>query len=146
MLPDLKTLLKYRHPNVIKSYMRTYSVDETKATELFEDMLSYLWLSRKHESDRKNQPQNTSFQFQFVMHEEMRDIDNMWHNFILYTHDYTNFCLETFNEYLHHVPDVAETMVQTNEEFATELNKYLSYVYDNLGQEAITRWFSRHLI
>jgi hypothetical protein len=145
MLPDLDTLLNYKHTKVIQSYIRNYSVDESKASELFKDMLRYLWLSRKHAFDQEQQPKNKDLQFQFVMHEEMRDIDNMWHNFILYTRDYTSFCVQTFGEYLHHVPDIAETIIQTNEEFALELHKYLSYVYDHLGEETIKRWFSSYI-
>lgn len=145
MLPDLTTLLNYKHDKVISSYIRTYQVDIDKASQLFEDMLKYLWISRKHTLDRQESPQQEDFHFQFVMHEEMRDIDNMWHNFILYTQDYTQFCTYFFGEYLHHVPDVAETMIQTENEFSTDLEKYLTYVYDHLGEETVRNWFSIHL-
>jgi hypothetical protein len=146
MLPDLSSLLNYSHEKVIKSYIRTYSVDDHKASELFSDMLRYLWISRKHSLDRKHHPDQEFLKFQLVMHEEMRNIDNMWHNFILYTQDYTQFCIQYFGEYLHHMPDVAETMLQTDEEFSMNLERYLSYVYDHLGEETIHRWFSVHLV
>lgn len=145
MLPELTELLNYKHQNVIKSHIRTYAINEYKASTLFDDMLRYLWISRKHMFDRKQSPELETLKFQFVMHEEMRDIDNMWHNFILYTNDYTQFCLKYFGEYLHHVPDVAETMSQTRDEFATDLEKYLSYVYDHLGEDTMRRWFAVHL-
>lgn len=146
MLPDLTLLLKYTHTKAINSYIRNYPTDESMAYELFIDMLRYLWITRKHTQDRLKYPQEEAFQFQFVMHEEMRDIDNMWHNFILYTRDYTDFCVKYFGEYLHHVPDVSETMLQTDDEFSIELERYLSYVYDNLGEQTVRRWFAVHLV
>lgn len=145
MLPELSKLLNYKHEKIIKSYMRTYHVDERRATELFEDMLRYLWVSNKHNSDCQLYPEQEHLTFQCVMHEEMRDIDNMWHNFILYTNDYTQFCVKYFGDYIHHVPDIAESIVQTNKEFSVDLEKYLNYVYDHLGEEVVRRWFSVHL-
>jgi hypothetical protein len=142
MLPDLNTLLNYKHPNVVRSFVRSLNIDDDIAHELFNDMLRYLWLARKHAHDLAANPDNEALQFQLVMHEEMRQIDNMWHNFILNTHDYTRFCHDYFGEYLHHVPDMADIIQQTNDEFAVDMEKYLSYVYDQLGEETVRRWFA----
>jgi hypothetical protein len=142
MIPALEQLLAYRHPGSIKNYMRTYGVDNLIAEELFIDMLKYLWVSTKHRSEVEHNPQDPSLQFNFVMHQEMRDIDNMWHGFILYTQDYMAFCDKFFGVYLHHVPDVAEGITISDEEFATDMANYLSYIYDNLGEGTMRRWFS----
>jgi hypothetical protein len=32
-------------------------------------------------------------------------VDDAWHEFILMTHDYSQFCRRAFGRYLHHVPD-----------------------------------------
>lgn len=145
MLPDLSILLNYKHEKVIQSFIRTYDIQENIAIELFEDVLRYLWIAKKHDLDKKQYPREEAYQFQFVMHEEMREIDNMWHNFILYTHDYTEFCHTYFGEYLHHVPDIAETTTQSADEFSADLEKYLSYVYDNLDETTVHRWFGMHI-
>src|SRR5258708_17750179 len=42
MLPKLEELLKFRHSNVIQSYVRTRGGDEEKAGILFVEMLKYL--------------------------------------------------------------------------------------------------------
>jgi hypothetical protein len=34
-------------------------------------------------------------------------VDDLWHEFILYTHDYSNFCRLAFGQFLHHTPAVA---------------------------------------
>lgn len=33
-----------------------------------------------------------------------RDVDNLWHSFILFTKDYANFCDKTAGYFLHHLP------------------------------------------
>lgn len=142
MMSPLSEVLKFTHQKVIESFARNHNVSEKKACLLFEDMLRYLWLSKKHELDRIHKKDDPALAFQFVMHEEMRDIDNMWHNFILYTHDYIDFCNHYFGEYLHHIPDISEQLVSTPEQFENDLYLYLSYVYDHFGESIVKRWFA----
>ena len=142
MLPDLDVLMQYQNLRVIQSFMRDYAVSEAKATELFQDVLRYLWITKKHALDKKQFPENADIQFILVMHEEMRQIDEMWHNFILYTYDYMTFCNTYFGEFLHHQRDMAETMIQTHAGFSDDLTHYLTYVYDQLGESVVKRWFA----
>jgi len=144
MLPILSDLLQYQHPKVIQTYIRAYQIEERQARALFEDMLTYLWISTKHDFDRQAQPDNVHLQFHFVMHEEMRPIDDMWHNFILYTRDYTIFCNQYFGSYIHHQPDIAIDHVPTQSEFTDNMEKYLAYIYEHLGEATLLRWFAKH--
>jgi len=145
-LPDLEEVLAYRHPKVIRAYQRDFPHLRDQAENLFREALKYLWLSRKHQLDCESRPNDSALDFPFFMHEEMRDIDNMWHTFLLYTQDYTDFCRRFFGDYLHHQPDIADAVVQTNQEFGADLEKYLSYVYDQLGEETVRAWFAMHLV
>ncbi len=145
MLPNLNTLREFRYLPVIKSFQRNYGVSEDDANKLFDNVMRYLWISRKHEQDRSENPDDTNLQFTFVMHEEMRSIDNMWHEFILHTQAYMDFCQQYFGHYLHHLPNIAETLIHTEGEFSLEMEKYLSYVFDNLGEKTVREWFSMHL-
>ncbi|MBC7542688.1 MAG: hypothetical protein H7338_08155 [Candidatus Sericytochromatia bacterium] len=146
MLPSLEQVLAYRHDGVIRNFQRNFPHLESVAPQLFTEMIRFLWLSRKHESDLQAQPEAAHLNFLFVMHTEMLDIDNMWHAFILYTKDYMAFCETYFGEYMHHEPDVAETEPQTPEEFAVDLGLFLSYTYDTLGEVTVRRWFGSHLL
>ena len=80
------------------------------------------------------------------MDDEMRDIDQMWHVFLLYTEDYMNFCHKFFGEYLHHQPDIVPTLekgvVDAAESFTANLEKFLDYNYDILGEDVVRRWFA----
>jgi hypothetical protein len=35
-----------------------------------------------------------------------REVDEVWHTFILFTRDYTSFCNDVFGNYLHHQPSL----------------------------------------
>jgi hypothetical protein len=145
-LPDLEELMQYKNALVIRRFKRNCPDHADSAEQLFEDILRYLWLNRKHEIDLKQAPQNPALHFNCVMHKEMRMIDEMWHTFILITIDYHNFCEKYFGNYMHHVPEVGDEVDDTKNidinQFAKELRLFLNYTYDNLGSETLTRWFS----
>lgn len=144
-LPDLNDLLEYQNPLVIKRFKQNHPNDAERSDILFSDMLRYLWLCEKHESDRKKNPSDPRLDFIPVMHEEMRAIDNMWHEFILITRDYQQFCLQYFGYFLHHEPNMNEQLNYSEQEFFESLQLFLSYVYDELGQEVLMQWFGEHL-
>ncbi|MGM9454806.1 hypothetical protein ACTAZI_15890 [Legionella bozemanae] len=144
-LPNLRLLLEYKNPLVVERFKQNFPGFSASAEQLFTDMLKYLWLSVKHEYDLKANPGNPELQFIPVMHEEMRPIDNMWHEFILITLDYHEFCNHYFGEYLHHVPNMREKLQFTEEDFTNQLELFLNYIYEQLGEETLTRWFNEHL-
>lgn len=144
LLP-LANVLNYKNARVVERFQRRHPQYHDQADELFEDMLRYLWLCKKHEQDRSVNPDHPALQFICVMHEEMRIIDEMWHEFILITKDYAAFCQDYFSDFLHHVPNVNDDMPMSPEQFEQELHLYLSYVYDHLGEATLRRWFSDYL-
>lgn len=59
-----------------------------------------------------------------------REIDEFWHNHILYTRNYLQDCLNIFGHYLHHEP------VSSNEDSQQLINDYLKtkqYYFDEFG-------------
>lgn len=145
MLPELDHLLKYHHEPVIQAFVRNLNMPESQAKELFQDMLIYLWISTKHALDKKANPDDPALDFSFVMHEEMRQIDEMWHQFILYTRSYSDFCQHYFGQFIHHEPDIALGSAPEEKQFSEDMEKYLLYIIDNLGEEILYRWFGQHL-
>lgn len=141
----LSEVLNYDNQLVIRRFKAVFPEKAEQADDLWVNMLKYLWLCKKHESDAKAFPHDPNLQFTCVMHQEMRDMDEMWHAFILITKDYADFCYRYFGEFLHHVPNVREEIPQTAEEFEAELHLYLSYVYDNLGADTVRSWFASYL-
>mgnify|MGYP001184546151 CR=1 FL=1 len=141
LLPDLDQLLAFRHERAIQRFQRDFPALADQGEVLFADVQRFLWLSRKHEFEQQARPGAEDLDFLLVMYEEMRDIDNMWHAFILYTKDYGEYCQRFYGEMMHHQPDVATTRPQTPEQFQADLSKFLSYAYDNLGEAVVRRWF-----
>ena len=145
-LPNLTSLLKYENANVLKLYVQNYPNNKLKAEDAFREMLKYLWLAKKHCYDIKREPDNVELPPRCVMLRSMREIDEMWHEFILFTKDYTAFCQQYFGEYLHHFPNIFDTMPISRDEENEEIAKLLPYIYDNLGEETMRIWFADYLV
>ncbi len=145
MLPTLEKVLEYKNPSVLARYLKDYPDNELKAEDAFNQVLKFLWLCQKYAADKKNHPNDESLNFMCAIHTEMTEIDDMWHTFILFTKDYTNFGMKYFGTYLHHAPSTAEDKKLSPEEFKIDLEHYLSYVYDNLGEETLRKWFAKYL-
>ncbi len=85
---DLHRVLAYRHPELIVRLEEKLNIPEQEASELFDDLKRFLFLCATQEerlgpTDR---------------------IDEAWHNFILFTKDYRNFCTDILGKFVEHVP------------------------------------------
>ncbi len=147
-LPNLKELLMYKNENVIKRFCIRYPNRSCEADLIFQDMLQFLWLGQKLRNDKMRDSENPAFSFTAVMHEEMRIIDEMWHDFILMTQDYHDFCINYFGNFIHHqvnMRDELQNDIELNtDNFLEETERYFSYIYDNLGEKVLYRWFKEH--
>lgn len=138
---SINEILNFNHPALFERYNKTYPDNKLSAQEAVNEVIKYLWLTQKHQLDKLNFPDNKELDFICSMYPEMCEIDDMWHTFLLFTKDYTDFCIKHFGQYIHHTP-------KTNEEpyniqyFEIEFTRYLSYVYDNLGEETVKKWFA----
>jgi hypothetical protein len=146
MLKSLEEISSYSHPAVVRRFQKEHPDHAEQAEQLFKDLLIFFWASKKHSLDRKKNPDDDALNFIFIMDAEMRYIDQMWHIFLLYTKDYMEFCANNFDEYLHHLPDVVPTFKKGSFEFNSNLEKFLSYIFDNLGEEVVRRWFAQSLL
>ena len=142
MLCKLEDILNYKNPDVVKRFQKDFPKKAEKAEELFTDLMRFFWGTKKHLSDRTLNPANPEYDFIFIMDEDMRDIDQMWHIFLLYTRDYMNFCEQYFGSYLHHQPDLVPIFEKSGFKYETNLEKFLNYNYDLFGETVIQRWFS----
>ena len=78
------------------------------------------------------------------MYPEILRIDDMWHIFILHTRDYAEFCHRYFGRFIHHEPLPPDPPRERDEsEVNTELETFLSLLYDELGEATVRRWFRR---
>lgn len=131
-LPHLNRLMKYKNESVIERYMKEYGRSRKNANRNFSELMKFFWLFQraKIKGDR----------VQCGIYPSMLQIDEMWHTFLLFTKDYTNFCKDYFGCFIHHIPETSKNVI--NEETKEEnLNIFLSYAYDHLGEKTVRYWF-----
>lgn len=140
---NLAKLLAYKNDNILSRYQTEYPHSKLTPEEALAELMKYMWLCHKHALDKKNYPDKKSLKFNCVMHVEMIDIDNMWHTFLLFTRDYQKFCQDYLaGIFFHHDPLLPTQKKISKRNYAAELRRYLSYIYKNLGEETLFKWFS----
>jgi len=87
----LKDVTGYKNPEVILRIMDKVPCTQEHAEALFEEMKQYL--SRSAVSKKRSSP--------------TKEVDVAWHEFILFTRDYAEFCHVHFGRFMHHVPRLA---------------------------------------
>lgn len=137
----LSNLVNYTNQLVIDRYDRDYHNAKWSGEFAFQELMKYIWLSCQHHHDRQLFPENDALDFRCLMHAEMEDIDNMWHTFLLFTREYQLFCEQQLNGIFFHHEPATEKVEQLKDAYELELSRYLSYIYDNLGEETLIKWF-----
>lgn len=139
---DLSKLMSYKNNKIISRYNKDYPDANMQAEEALKELMKFIWLCQKHKVEKSRRPNDSSLHFSCAIHSEMRDIDNMWHTFLLFTRDYHDFC----NYYLegvffHHEPIINSDEQVSDKHYEEEFTLYLSYIYDNLGEDTLIKWF-----
>lgn len=137
----LNDILKYEHAGAVNRFKREHPQKAERAETIFKDLMRFFWGTKKHEEDRRISPSDKNLDFVFIMDQEMREIDQMWHVFLLYTRDYAAFCQKYFGQFLHHQPDLVPVFERQGFEFEANLERFLSYCYDVFGEVTVRRWF-----
>jgi len=144
ILPDINQLLEYNNPWIIARYEKDHPNNKLSANETLRELVKYFWICQKHKQDKESHPQDEGLDFVCSMHPEMHEIDDMWHTFLLFTQDYAKFCKTYFLSFIHHVPNMNEEKPGFDH-FELQFTRYLSYVYDHLGKETLSIWFSEYV-
>jgi hypothetical protein len=139
---SLNDILVYENPPVVNRFKKDFPQMAHEAETVFKDLLRFFWATELHRVERTQSPHNPNYNFLFIMDEEMKPIDQMWHIFLLYTKDYMEFCERYFKQYIHHVPDIVPDLPQDEAAFAVNLERFLRFTYDRLGAETVKRWFN----
>jgi hypothetical protein len=136
----LAALLQYKNENVISRFTDLYDVPEHEAEDIFTETKKFLYISR--------QPG-------VFIPDELLIVDEMWHNFILFTSTYHEFCAHYFGGFLHHLPaskaekiqlqlQLAADTVTARNAFKEKLTTFMSITYDQLGRETVMKWFQEY--
>ncbi|MBK7882592.1 MAG: hypothetical protein IPJ81_01185 [Chitinophagaceae bacterium] len=137
MQTDLATILQYRNEDVISRFCDQFDIAPDEAEDIFRETKKFLYLAK--------------YPSVFIP-DELLIIDEMWHNFILFTKVYHHFSTTYFNEYLHHLPAsksekeaskklAADNPTAAKEEYLKKFEALVSTVYDVLGEDTVLKWF-----
>lgn len=138
--PNLEAILAYQNEDIISRFLDKYNVTEEEAFDIFQETKKFLYLSH--------------FKKIFIT-DDLLIVDEMWHNFILFTVDYHKFCEEYLGGYKHHSPTskaekeahnrrFEEDPQAARKEFMLNLEGLMSGVYDHLGPQTLTKWFEEY--
>ena len=132
MRPELNTVITFKNINIINRFSKENpNISIENCQKIFTETLKWLWLCNESYYD------NVEKIFLFI-YDDSLIIDKMWHNFILFTKEYQNFCLENFGRFIQHSPNNDE---DENTDFDRDLSNMYSYIYDKLGEDTLNLWF-----
>lgn len=144
----LADVLEYKNEEVVYRFSEDFGVSTEDAQSIFEETLKWLWLcayqSKESEAGRS----------EFVdvpLLGEFFVIDLMWHNFLLFTQDYSEFCESYLAEFIHHIPQKKSDKEHWAKRFAADpasvraereqlVYKAYEVIYDVLGEVTLLRW------
>lgn len=136
----LSELMQYRNEDVLSRFTDLMDVTDEEAEDIFAETKKFLFICR--------QPG-------VFIPDELLIVDEMWHNFILFTKEYQDFCAFYFGGYLHHTPATKAAKTQHREELAADatavknafnekLARLMSVTYDELGPDTVVKWFQHY--
>ena len=143
---SLNRILQYKNPEVVARFSKSLGIP-TKTSELiFKDLLRFLWLSQNAKIENSKKPGSAP---NVVLMNGILILDEMWHIFILYTAEYTQFSERYFGAYLHHGPSrVLKKKTKSKPKAAAQKNyddlletSLIKYVFSELGEDVAVRWF-----
>lgn len=141
-MTPLATMLSYQNEAILARFQIDFPDSRLQASEALRELMKYIWLCCLHQKEQQQYPGDQALLFNCVMHDEMSDIDNMWHTFLLFTQDYFDFCQQYLDGiFFHHVPFSGAEEEIPIENYEQELTRYLSYIQKNLGEETLKKWF-----
>jgi hypothetical protein len=143
--PSLDDVLAYQNRDVVYRFRKTYGITHEESADIFEQVKKWMWLA--HHRRLAGLETGLSIDMPIVV------IDEMWHNFVLFTKEYTAFCKDFFGYYVHHAPttEAEETeyrghlqslnRVDRMEARKDRMRGQYEYIFDHLGKDTFVKWY-----
>ncbi|NMH59123.1 hypothetical protein [Alteromonas ponticola] len=144
----LEQVVAYQNTDIVERFIKIYGVETEEAVKIFNSTKMWMWLSY--------QRRRLGVKRHLVIDSPLVVIDEMWHNFILFTHAYTHFCEQFFGFYMHHAPTtnqmIEESKKQNTGLSADQIKQKMmddkrwqyEFVYDQLGKEEFLLWYKQY--
>lgn len=138
-----KEYLNYTNEDVIYRFSNLYKIDVDEINDIFMETKIFLAISFVSKNN------------EVYINNDLLVIDEMWHNFILFTKTYEEFCNNFFGGLIHHIPiskKEREDFLKLREEKPEEASKsflereenLITTVYDFCGEQKVKKWFETY--
>jgi hypothetical protein len=130
IISDLLKHITFDQKNhIIKRFQKSFNLSVDICENLFIDCILHIWVSNKFkELNGKSIP--------IVLGQEI--IDEMWHNFILFTPYYSTYCDKTYGKYVHHIP---ESVPSSSSLEIKDIEMHIKFIEKYLGRYYAERWY-----
>lgn len=138
MNTKLTCVLDYTNEDILNRFSRSFTIEEEEVVDIFNETKKFLGIC--------------TLPGVFIP-DDLLIIDEMWHNFILFTKEYSRFCEQYFGCFLHHLPAskkekiISDRLQQEDPElakgrFKQKMEVLMGIVYDAYGEATLLKWFS----
>ncbi|HET7500357.1 MAG TPA: hypothetical protein VFK02_05115 [Kofleriaceae bacterium] len=139
---SLDEVLAYKNPKVIWRFQDKFALAARDAKDLFRETLRWLWACAT--SRALGGPA-------LHIRHSMTLLDEMWHEFILFTQDYTEFCDRYLGGYIHHQPATRlekqafrrgyrRHPARMREQEEASLVEQFRFLRDHVGERVLEKW------
>ena len=133
MAGPLEAALGYRNPDVVRRFRKLFDLSARDANALFRETRRWLWLCAR--SVVPGSPR-------LAIYPHMLAIDEMWHNFALFTRAYREFCEEYLGGFVDHHPAAGGSQTRTRRGVHHERAvAQAQFIRDELGEPVLRRWY-----
>lgn len=87
---DIDRAINYPIPHVIERYKKDYGVSDE--------------IAQMHERELKRYLIISAINYPTPIDMFSKEVDHLWHTFILFTEEYEKYCKEMFGRFIHHAP------------------------------------------
>ncbi len=121
----IKNIMNYPMTYIVKRCQKDHNYSDEDMVILERELKRYFALSV---AKTKNDLGNGMYS---------KDVDNLWHTFILFTIEYAEFCNKNFNSFKHHIPELEKP--STPEQYQEVRKDFQAFVknYEELFKEEI---------
>ncbi len=137
---SLDQALEYQNDEVVHRFTTLWKVSFAEAQDLFLETKKWLWLCAQLEKQR------------LAITTPLLIIDEMWHNFVLFSREYMEYCHDCFGHYIHHAPTTHREKEEYKQQYEAdpigsaekkmqEQIQQFTLIYQKLGVETVLKWY-----
>ena len=145
-MTPLEKVLTYQNQDAVWRFCENFEVTQKEANSIFIELKKLLWLCAVIKLEREQLIENLPERL--VIDETILIIDEMWHNFICFTKEYNDFCMDYFGFFIHHYPATKSTNEKTKKQLKINPNIQIEkrriqydYIYEKLGEKTLIKWY-----